>query len=119
MAAPEGPPELVYKYMSSETALIVLDKLSLRWSSPLLFNDPFDGQWDPGWVMDTPKFREHLAAAIRELILGQARPRDYSDPYTRNTVRELRARYAAMGPQEREPAIAKEIVETFAQLAEP
>lgn len=31
-----------FKYMSSGTAKIVLDNQNLRWSSPLLFNDPFD-----------------------------------------------------------------------------
>ncbi len=31
-----------YKYMSLNTAKIVLDSCSLRWSSPVLFNDPFD-----------------------------------------------------------------------------
>ncbi len=31
-----------FKYMSSGTAKIVLSNRSLRWSSPVLFNDPFD-----------------------------------------------------------------------------
>lgn len=31
-----------YKYMSASTAKIVLDSCSLRWSSPVIFNDPFD-----------------------------------------------------------------------------
>jgi len=31
-----------FKYMSAETARIVLTTRSLRWSSPVLFNDPFD-----------------------------------------------------------------------------
>ncbi|QHD50143.1 DUF2971 domain-containing protein [Vreelandella aquamarina] len=33
-----------YKYMSVETALKVIANQSLRWSSPLKFNDPFDHQ---------------------------------------------------------------------------
>lgn len=31
-----------FKYMSSSTAKIVLTNRTLRWSSPILFNDPFD-----------------------------------------------------------------------------
>jgi hypothetical protein len=31
-----------FKYMSASTARIVLTNCSLRWSSPVLFNDPFD-----------------------------------------------------------------------------
>lgn len=34
--------ESFYKYMSAHTAKIVLEKQTLRWSSPVLFNDPFD-----------------------------------------------------------------------------
>lgn len=36
------PPKFFYKYMTAETAKIVLVTRQLRWSSPLLFNDPFD-----------------------------------------------------------------------------
>ncbi len=31
-----------FKYMSASTAAVVLERRTLRWSSPLLFNDPFD-----------------------------------------------------------------------------
>lgn len=34
--------ESFFKYMSTHTAKIVLEKQTLRWSSPILFNDPFD-----------------------------------------------------------------------------
>jgi hypothetical protein len=34
--------ESFFKYMSVSTAAIVLERRTLRWSSPLLFNDPFD-----------------------------------------------------------------------------
>jgi hypothetical protein len=33
-----------YKYMSHETAMKVISSQSMRWSSPLKFNDPFDHQ---------------------------------------------------------------------------
>ena len=34
--------ESFYKYVSSETAIKVLESRKFRWSSPVLFNDPFD-----------------------------------------------------------------------------
>ena len=41
-----SPPNRLYKYMKATTATTVLDSNSLRWSSPTLFNDPFDLQFD-------------------------------------------------------------------------
>jgi hypothetical protein len=35
-----------YKYVSRATGRIVLETRSLRWSSPLAFNDPYDNQFD-------------------------------------------------------------------------
>jgi hypothetical protein len=35
-----------YKYMTADTAKTVLRNGTLRWSSPILFNDPFDVQFD-------------------------------------------------------------------------
>lgn len=35
-----------YKYVTRATGQIILKTRSLRWSSPLLFNDPFDNQFD-------------------------------------------------------------------------
>lgn len=35
-------PKSFFKYLSSQTAKSVLKNQSIRWSSPLLFNDPFD-----------------------------------------------------------------------------
>jgi len=34
--------QFFYKYMPTETAIIVLQNKTLRWSSPIIFNDPFD-----------------------------------------------------------------------------
>ena len=39
-------PDHFYKYMSPSTAEIVLDRCTLRWSTPGTLNDPFDMQFD-------------------------------------------------------------------------
>jgi hypothetical protein len=41
-----GADRRFYKYVTRATGRIILETRSLRWSSPLLFNDPFDNQFD-------------------------------------------------------------------------
>jgi len=53
-------PEIFYKYTSSSTALIILKNSRLRWSSPLLFNDPAEFQ-------RMPRFEPTIAEASKEL----------------------------------------------------
>jgi hypothetical protein len=36
------PPERLFKYTTTDGASAILSNKSLRWSSPILFNDPFD-----------------------------------------------------------------------------
>jgi hypothetical protein len=38
--------ESFFKYMSAAMAAIVLQNRTLRWSSPVLFNAPFDVPWE-------------------------------------------------------------------------
>lgn len=42
----EKRPKTYFKYVTAEVAKIILINHKLRWSSPLLFNDPFDVQRD-------------------------------------------------------------------------
>lgn len=56
-------PATVYKYVNLTTAKAILTNGSLQWSSPFVFNDPFDMQWNPGWQMRTSE----AAAAIKAL----------------------------------------------------
>jgi len=52
-------PEVFYKYMSARTARIVLGSSSLRWSSPLVFNDLSEFQ-------RMPRFNPTIAEGLRE-----------------------------------------------------
>lgn len=54
-----------YKYMSAETAKIVLQTGKLRWSSPVLFNDPFDVQFDLHIEYD----RESVVTKVLQIII--------------------------------------------------
>ena len=59
------PPQILYKYMSAETAEIVLRSGKLRWSSPLLFNDPIEFQRLPRFE---PPLKEAFNALPRVLV---------------------------------------------------
>jgi DUF2971 family protein len=53
--------EYFYKYVSADTLINILKFQTMRWSSPVLFNDPFDLQGDP---FDFPQ-NELLEAMIK------------------------------------------------------
>ncbi|MBC7750740.1 MAG: DUF2971 domain-containing protein [Candidatus Saccharibacteria bacterium] len=62
-------PEIFYKYLSPDTAKIVLESSRLRWSSPLSFNDPAEFQ-------RMPRFEPTVVTATKswiELLIGAAR----------------------------------------------
>lgn len=65
-----------YKYMPLSTAKIILANHTLRWSSPLIFNDPFDV---PRELL--PDVNEkHIAQALaRKLVSELKNPRDNFD----------------------------------------
>src|SRR5687767_14020057 len=61
-----------YKYMSAGTAKTVLGNNTLRWSSPALFNDPFDVQFDLHIEYDHERAVERALQTIVDGYLGRA-----------------------------------------------
>ena len=62
-----------YKYTTADTAIAVLKTQTLRWSSPLTFNDPFDVPRE--WTGFTPaELFEAFAARFALYLRGEARP---------------------------------------------
>lgn len=57
-----------YKYVAPETALAILQNQSIRFSSPLLFNDPFDHQTCLHLDFDIGQFPRRLLAKIEYLV---------------------------------------------------
>jgi hypothetical protein len=57
-----------FKYMPSSTAKIVLAHSTLRWSSPLQFNDPFDVPRELAFGISSKDVSEALAARLAELL---------------------------------------------------
>ena len=60
--------EHFYKYHSAATAKIVLSTSSLRWSSPQLFNDPFDVPRTAELNFTTHDLEEAIHAAFVEML---------------------------------------------------
>jgi hypothetical protein len=60
--------EVFYKYMTAKVAKIVLKDLKLRWSSPLLFNDPFDVPRDLHFGFDARDLQAAIAEELAQLI---------------------------------------------------
>lgn len=65
-----------YKYMSLDTAKIVLSSQTLRWSSPLIFNDPFDV---PRELLPDLNEKHVLQALARKLVSEITTPRKNFD----------------------------------------
>jgi hypothetical protein len=61
-----------YKYVTAETAKAVLRSRTLRWSSPSLFNDPFDTPRQLTFGCTTRQIQEALAEEIARLIESRA-----------------------------------------------
>src|SRR5712692_6784902 len=60
-----------YKYMKAETAKTVLEKSTLRWALPKLFNDPFDVQFDLQVEYDRDRVIEQALKNIIDLYMGR------------------------------------------------
>ena len=55
--------ESLFKYISRDAAVAVLNSRSLRWSSAASFNDPFDMRFDLYVDIDQPKVRDRCCYA--------------------------------------------------------
>lgn len=57
-----------FKYMAPSTAKAVLTHRTLRWSSPLLFNDPFDVPRELSFGITSAQIVEALAKRVAQII---------------------------------------------------
>lgn len=57
-----------YKYTSAESALTIISSLSLRWSSPLKFNDPFDHQIGFSFKFDGETLGQALYEEMERIV---------------------------------------------------
>src|SRR5437899_10994122 len=63
-----------YKYFRGDTAIRILDTLRVKWSSPRLFNDPFDVQVDVRFPFTPGEFLARMATEIERAIFAKDEP---------------------------------------------
>jgi hypothetical protein len=63
-----------YKYVTTETALKILTTRTVRYSSPVLFNDPFDTQTRIGFDMEALEVEQMLAEEVWDLCHAEKEP---------------------------------------------
>jgi hypothetical protein len=68
------------KYMSASTAVKVISNRTLRWSSPLLFNDPFDVPRELSIGIDSKEIAEAVVCRLSELIKDPPEDISYFSP---------------------------------------
>jgi hypothetical protein len=57
-----------FKYYTAESAKLTLESTARKWSTPLLFNDPFDNQFDLNFEEPTEDQIETLLNKFHEII---------------------------------------------------
>lgn len=75
-----------FKYMSSGTAKKVLDNRTLRWSSPVLFNDPFDVPREMSFGLTPADVVQALSRRMVELIENPPEDTSQLEPKVRLIV---------------------------------
>lgn len=63
-----------YKFATVETAKVVIERRSLRWRTPLQFNDPFDTQTRLTAAVDPDEFADRFVSRVAELAFSAPRP---------------------------------------------
>ncbi len=74
---------ILYKYMSVDTAFKVISAGTVMRSSPMLFNDPFDGGWNSGWQIDREDFLPAVRLHAMKILKGEAKIPENATPQHR------------------------------------
>lgn len=74
MSYPKHDKTKFFKYTSAPTAIRILDTATVRYSSPLLFNDPFDIQSGLHFDFDIEAFPDKLLIRIKQLVESEQKP---------------------------------------------
>lgn len=68
MPYPDHNKERFFKYTSAKNATCILETSAVRYTSPLLFNDPFDAQSGLHFDFDIQSFPDRLLEHIQQLV---------------------------------------------------
>src|SRR5947209_3099155 len=76
-----------FKYVSASTAIKILERSTVRYSSPLIFNDPFDVQSGLHFPFDITALHEKALGRIRSLATAETRPEvDETDDWGKSII---------------------------------
>ncbi len=106
----------LYKYMSADTARLVINTQKFRWSSPLLFNDPFDHQTGFVFTFTGEELARALCEAAESAVFEGP---DFTPPYAANfgialrMMRSIRGRLSRQDVTENLRAASLEIASDF------
>jgi hypothetical protein len=80
-------PKFFFKYASASVGKINLSTQTIRWSSPLKYNDPFDSHFGFGFNFDLALYHDRVAEKVMEVLTGDQPPKfaptnPLSDPYS-------------------------------------
>lgn len=102
----ENPPKILYKYMTIETARIVLSTGKLRFQSPIRYNDPFDSQWDIFWPTRTQEAKEFEQNLLERILRNpKSLPEDADADWT-DSIQSEHARIQTLRPELRDAEIS-------------
>jgi hypothetical protein len=79
-----------YKYVSAEVAKIILVTKTLRWSSPLLFDDPFDVTRVLAVDIKHSEIQEYIIDSVIDLVQNNAELPSELNPQLRFMIETLR-----------------------------
>lgn len=96
----EAPPDVLYKYMTCETARKVLYNQTLRFNSPRHFNDPFDSQWNFYWPLSSHEAKQDQFTILYEAIHDPDSWPDGISEHSAKMLRTFRRRLADKPPDE-------------------
>jgi hypothetical protein len=82
-------PNTFFKYMTAKVAKIVLVNHTLRWSSPLLFNDPFDVLRDFNLGFDIEEIIQPVVNEVTKLIYRRVTSGTQSTPFIEKNWKRL------------------------------
>jgi hypothetical protein len=76
-------PTAFYKYATASVARINLATQTIRWNSPLNYNDPFDCYFSLGLNFDISQYQEQILDRFVDIIVGDEEPLfDPRNPYS-------------------------------------
>jgi hypothetical protein len=106
-----SPPQKLYKYVTIDAARQILKNDTIRFQSPLNYNDPFDAQWNVFWPLYTREARDFEVSLLQNAILNPDTWPAHTDEQCRKALIEEHHRIASLPPNQRKTAAGQFAIE--------